>query len=179
MQAPAWDRDRIFSRQERVFFSGISRRDSMILCIICMSVLSGAAERKCNGRKLEKTPSQPLLMARCLLLPSQHFPLPPENKAAVIASTHKMQGILSAEISGNFTRTQITLVCRVQHCLEREQQTFPLEASFLFRAVYGRGAVSDCGTNILSAFGLEDRHLIPFSVAETRCPDTTPSTVIF
>lgn len=90
-----------------------------------------------------------------------------------------MGGILSAEISGNFTRTQITPVCRVQHCLEREQQTFPLEASFLFRAVYGRGAVSDCGTNTLSAFGLEERHLIPLSVAETRCPDTAPSTVIF
>lgn len=110
---------------------------SMILCIIRMSVLCGAAERNCKDRKLGKTPSQPLLMARCLLLPAQHFPLAPENKAAVIASTHKMQGILSAEISGNFTRTQITLVCRVQHCLEREQQTFPVEASFLFRAVYG------------------------------------------
>jgi len=46
-----------------------------------------------------------------------------------------MHGIPSVEISGNFTRTQITLVCRVQHCLEREQQTFPLEASFLFGAV--------------------------------------------
>lgn len=142
-------------------------------------VLCGGAERNCKDRTLGKTPSRLLPMTRCLLLPAQLFPLPPENKAAVIASPYKMQGILSAEISGNFTRTQITLVCRVQHCLEREQQTFPLEASFLFRAVYGRGAVSDCGTNILSAFGLEDRHLIPLSAAETRCPDTTPSMVIF
>jgi len=129
----------------------------MILRIPRVSVLSGAAERNCKDRKLGKTPARPLPMARCLLLPAQRFPFPPENKAAVIASTHKMQGIPSAEISGNFTRTQITLVCRVQHCLEREQQTFPLEASFLFRAVYGRGAVSDCGTNTLSAFGLEDK----------------------
>lgn len=151
----------------------------MILCIIRMSVLSGAAKRNCKDRRLGKRPSQPLLMARCLLLPAQHFRLPPENKAAVIASTHKMQGILSAQISGNFTRTQITLVCRVQHRLEREQRTFPLEASFLFRAVYGRGAVSDCVTNILSGFGLEERHLIPLSVAEMCCPDTAPSTVIF
>lgn len=126
----------LFRAGQGIFFQAFSRHDNTILCIIQVSVLSGAAEGNCEDRKLGKTPSEALLMARCLVVLAQHFPFPPENKAAVIASTHKMQGILSAEISGNFTRTQITLVCRVQHCLEREQQTFPLEASFLFRAVY-------------------------------------------
>lgn len=39
--------------------------------------------------------------------------------------------------------------------------------------------MSHCGTNTVSAFGLEDEHLIPLSAAKMHCPDPAPSTVIF
>lgn len=50
-----------------------SRRDRVILCVIRVSVLSGAGEGNCEDRKLGQTPSQPPLMARCLLLPLNTF----------------------------------------------------------------------------------------------------------
>lgn len=45
-------------------------------------VQSGREELE--DRELRKTPREPLLMARCLLLPAQHSAFPLENKAAVI-----------------------------------------------------------------------------------------------
>lgn len=134
------------------------------------SVCLSCPERSCRTG----TRGNPPRARGCSSLPRALLP-----QKTALPSSHKTRGIPSAEISGNFTRTPITPVCRAQHCLEREQQAFPLEASFLFGAVYGRGAVSHCGTNTLSAFALEDGHSIPLSAAKTRRPAPAPSTVIF
>lgn len=135
------------------------------------------AQRGAAGRGPGETP-RGAAEGQGLLLPAQSSAFPRKQRCRH-PGAHKTRGIPSAEISGNFTRTRITPVCRAQHCLEREQQAFPLEASFLFGAVYGRGAVSHCGTNTLSAFALEDGHSIPLSAAKTRCPAPAPRTVIF
>lgn len=148
-------------------------------CASCAWLSCPEWQRGTARQGAEENPRRAMADGQVPASPCSALCFPPRKQSCRHTSAHKTRGILSAEISGNFTRIQITSVCRVQHCLEREQQAFPLEASFLFRAVYSRGAVSHCGTNTLSAFGLEDGHLIPLSGAKMRCPDPTPGSVIF